>query len=620
MFKVTLTINLTLTGPIVTQSSAPGSWGLDLVAARNAEEKLYLPGTLLVGNLRQAWQELKDAVSGEHWFKPEIDKWLGLRNENDVPKAKQLYFSDLIYQDELVKKGSDALNRIKIDVERGAVDKHQLVLIESPFLTGKEYGFTGTLHFFATNETEIDIIIRHVKAGLNWTAQLGAMRSTGYGRIKRIDYSIIKAVLQKPDPQIKTFNDKRGIVIRPLYPFCITGRPVADNLFESQAIIPGGAILGAIATTWNQLLGNCDGKINSDIGDAQWPMLKKYFSHVRISHALPSTEIGVRPITLPLSLVKLSGDDTLYDVIQLDGPSLINNEAPAFAVDWKDDANTLYDYGWPCLRRKDYGWPQVTKELRTRTRIDPETLRSAENDLFSYEQVVPGILNWNAELDLSLIKDETDRNTVFNELQSLLSQGIAALSKTKTPASIEFLLSPMGATRTSNTSAINGKQWIVTLQTDTLLGAPRDLDESSGQTELTTMYENAWDDLSDKKLKLVRYFARQRLSGGNYRRSVFQAAKNDYRPWLLTEAGSVFLLETAEGASEMDGEDLIKKWLSQGLPLKGLVLEYYGIDPEINKQWQDCPFIAQNGYGEIAVNLQLHTQLKPEHVTCIPVL
>ncbi|MGZ8220958.1 MAG: RAMP superfamily CRISPR-associated protein, partial [Methylobacter sp.] len=418
MIKAIITINLTLTGPILTQSSSPSAWGLDMVAARNTEGYFYLPGTLVVGKLRQAWQELEAAVRDEqNWFTPEFAKWLGEANENDIPNTKQLYFSDLVYQGD--EDSNAVLNRIEIDEERGAVAENQLVVIQSPFLTGDDYLFTGELHFFANNHEEVNKIVRHVEAGLHWTAQLGAMRTVGFGRVKSVTCSTITKELSKPDlpaqlPAVKNFT----LIIRPLYPFCITDKPVADNLFESIYIIPGSVILGSIVTTWNHLCKKSGGRTD-DINDEQRTKLKDYFSSIRISHALPSEEVGTRPISLPLSLVKVPKDDDLYDVILLDKPCLINGETPAFAIDWKEDANS------------DYGWPQITKELRTRTHIDPETLRSADKDLFSYEQIAPKSLNWNAVIDLSRIS-ENDRNAVFSELQSLLSEGIAALSKTKT--------------------------------------------------------------------------------------------------------------------------------------------------------------------------------------------
>jgi hypothetical protein len=87
----------------------------------------------------------------------------------------------------------------------------------------------------------------------------------------------------------------------------------------------------------------------------------------------------------------------------------------------------------------------------------------------------------------------------------------------------------------------------------------------------------------------------------------------------LTEAGSLFLLQPANDVSEDVGKKLIEDWLAHGLPLKGAVLDYYQIDKDESRQWQNCPFIPQNGYGEIAVNLQLDIS-KPVQITPIQVL
>lgn len=635
MFKAVVEIKLELTGPILTQSSEPGAWGLDCVAARNAKGDYYLPGTLLAGKLRQAWEELSDAigefpketldivVEPQRRFEPDLKKWLGTPTENAPPNTKQLFFSDLVYQPKGLEVahlcspesvGADVsdtpqkqdksevltqvLNRIQIDSTRGAVAENQLVMIESPFLPGCDYDFTGELHFFAADQAEINSIVRHVNAGLQWTAQLGALRTVGFGRVKQVQLPSEVKGQALPKPSVEPSSDKLiALSIRPLYPFCIGGKPVADNLFESLDFIPGNVLLGAIATTWNHLCGQSGGLIDEKLKDPERTQLKEHFSKIRISHAFPSENNSVRPVIAPLSIVHIGKDkeDRLYDAILLEEPCLIDNEAPAFAIDWKDKPRQI-------LAQK-LGKPSIKKELRTRTAIDADSLRSADEKLFSYEQIAPENFVWNAQLDLSGIESENDRNQVLAELQSLLTYGIAALGKTKTPADIDWpkIRKPSHA---SDIEAIKGKQWAITLQSDTLLGAPVGLDESSGQRELEKMYKQAWSDLSAKKLQLVRYFAGQRLAGGTYLHHVYQKG-GEYRPWLLTEAGSVFLVELADGASEKEGKDIIENWLTQGLPLAKPVLDYYRITEDKSRQWQHCPYIAQNGYGEIAVNLDL---------------
>jgi hypothetical protein len=97
-----------------------------------------------------------------------------------------------------------------------------------------------------------------------------------------------------------------------------------------------------------------------------------------------------------------------------------------------------------------------------------------------------------------------------------------------------------------------------------------------------------------------------------------QQSKNDnYRPWLLTETGSVFVLQGKEGAHPEEIEDnkkLINRWLSQGLPITESVNKWYRLGDNPSRYWQHTPFVPENGYGEIAVNLQHETvvQLKSE--------
>lgn len=609
MIKATVEIKLTLTGPILTQSSNPGTWGLDIVAARNADDQFYISGTLLLGKLRQAWQELQEAIGAQiEWFNPDFDKWLGKPSDVFFSHTKQLYFSDLIHQSEIK---AETLNRIKIDPERGAVAENQLVIIENPFLVGQDYDFVGALHFFAVNQNEVDNIVRHVEAGLSWTNTYGALRSVGFGRVKNVDCSTSIAPLNSPVDSLLEIPEQIGLSITPLYPFCIGNKRLTDNLFESVATLSGGVILGSIATTWHQISvqSRQQGKKNNtgQINDAHRATLKTHFNLLRITHALPSLNPDSRPVILPLSLVTVADDKTLYDVILLDNPCLINNKPPAFSVDWQDDDDTVHGYGWPNLYRKTCGWDQITKEIRTRMAINPATLRADDDMLFSYEQVVPENFTWNAQVDLSRIPANDDRARVLNELQSLLSQGVAAIGKTKTPAKVTWQ-SSMHSASPSNTKALDNRQWIVTLQTDTLLGSPEGLNESSGQAELHAMYEKVWSDLSNGTLRLIRYFARQSLAGSYARHKLFQD-NAPYKPWLLTEAGSVFLLQAD---NEATGEVLIKSWLAHGLPLTNDVLTYYGIPEDIGSQWQHCPFIPQNGYGEIAVNLAVGERLSPK--------
>ncbi|MGH8556643.1 MAG: RAMP superfamily CRISPR-associated protein [Methylococcales bacterium] len=602
MQNVAMRISLEVTGPLLTQSTDPGELGLDCVVARNKGGTPYLPGTLIVGKLRQALEELQSVANDKvDDFRPQLDRWFGRPSKEFSPNTKQLYFSDFVLQntDNLDKDKDMVRHRIKVDEGSGAVAEHQIVTLENPFVRGETYRFEGTLHFFAPKD-QTDIILRHVKTGFNWLNPVGGMKSIGFGQVVGVDFD----GLQKNDLQASLSlamgsPDRIGLRVRPLYPFCIARARKTDNLFESEAIIPGGAIIGSIATTWNHLFGKHRGIIGEESPDDDRKSLHESFSKLRITHAFPSREPGERPVVAPLSLVKVSGDENYYDVAVVSKPCLIGGKPPDFALDWKDP-EALSEYPWPYLRMKNWAWASPDSELRVRTAIDPDSKRSAKEELFANQQILPNDdIYWYAELDLDRI-DSNERLQTLEQLNALLEFGIAGLGKTKTSVAIEFTAHT--AKFPSHIQPKNG-HWIITLQTDSLIGCPNNLDETAGVRELRAMYRAAWEEFSNGKLDLVRYFARQKLSGGHYQHAVFGNRKgNSYRPWLLTEAGSVFVLKAVDDTTA-DAQALIQDWLCHGLPLAPSTREYHGITEDESKQWKDCPYIAQNGYGEIAVNI-----------------
>ena len=617
MLKVSLRITLTLEGPLLTQSSSPSTQGLDAVVCRNHKDEACLPGTLISGKLRQAWEELDNASERQTWFQPRMDEWLGKRTEYDMPRRKQLFLSDFVLESEQNALEQEAIrHRITIDPERGAIEEQQLVMIENPFISGRQYRFSGDVHFFSPSDEEANSLIRHILAGFKWFSQIGAMRTVGFVRVVKAELAEpVKGFLPEPVraaglPE----NNRISLRIEPQYPFCLAGK-LTENQFESEAIISGGALLGSIATTWSHLTGQQVNEVSA-INDPARQELKENFNRLRINHAFPGDSgcEGKRPVVAPLSLVRFGKEKTLYDVARLNNPCLlkIDQQAypPSFAVDWKDDESTLKGYPWPYLRRPEWGWAKLDTELRVRTAIDRKSLRSADEQLFSYERIIPDGTCWYTELDLSGIT-ESKRGAVLAQLRSLLAQGIIALGKTKTPAKITFTEEPIDSVvAVANPEPINDDQWIITLQTDTLLGSPEKLNETSGRDELQAMYQQAWAELSGNTLRLEkdRYFARQKLFGGKYRHKMSRKQQDDvpYRPWLLTEAGSVFVLRAVDKGIKgiTAAQKKITEWLACGLPLSPAVCQCYGISEDPEQQWRQTPFIPQNGYGEIAVNMQ----------------
>jgi len=141
-------------------------------------------------------------------------------------------------------------------------------------------------------------ICRHVEAGLKWTTQMGAYRSIGFGRLRQVHicrpvlsgYSAVGAGLSS--------CASLDIVLQPESAFCIAKKPVADNLFESEEIIPGAAILGSIASTWKSLAGAAVEQVN-ELDDSERNELRQYFNDLRVTHAFPSANRLVRPVVPP---------------------------------------------------------------------------------------------------------------------------------------------------------------------------------------------------------------------------------------------------------------------------------------------------------------------------------
>lgn len=580
-----LKIDLILQGPVLSHSTAVGASGVSSPFARNSKDEYYLPGTLIKGRLRQAWNELHSAVGST--FQPSLTNLLG--ESSDHPQARptavdplrgSLYFDDFTNQ---AKDREDTRYRIGIDAERGAVKKGFYQVLDAPYKVGESVKFSGTIRFSAPDVTSANNIKREIEIGLRWITSLGAERSVGFGRLLDVKVSA---------PQQATIATKQSatgatalsLKLSPNAPFCLSRRRIDPNLFESDTIIAGAAIKGSLAGSWRALLGESPNGVITPTLDASRLELCRNFEKIRFTHAFPAGQ-AARPVIAPLSLVK--ADKKLYDVAQSAGPLLLKNEkdelvAPAFAVDWKSDSDV----------QQMFGWAELDRELRVRTAIDADRRKAKDEQLFAYEKIVPKDVNWYCQIDLGAVPDE-ERRQCEGQLLDLLSNGLRAIGKTKARVTVEVNSVAIPASHPSK-AAPREEVWIVTLQTPALV-----CDQAAViQLGLFEAYQNVFSQLSNNALTLQHFFAQQSLAGGNYLWKRFQPSR-DYSPWLLTNAGSVFVLKAVMG-KESEGQKCIDQWLAYGLPLPQWAADRYG------NHWTTCPFLPEGGYGEIAVNLDVH--------------
>ncbi len=622
MRLVTLSIRLTLQGPVLTASSAPGAPGVDTAAAKTTREDgehWMLPFSLVRGRVRESLEQLG---STDPTLLSAIDTWFGPRQGSGDPAggAWEPQRGHLVFSDFIGPRASAAatMTSIRTDAERQAVDTGAMHVFDKPFAPGAEVEFTGEVSFFAEDEHELATVQGLVTQGLAWTTMFGAQEGVGFGVNRGV--AVTATCTEIVPPQSQRSEQELWFSLQFTDPFCIAKRRVSDNVFESADVIPGGVLKGTLATMLKSLLGeealSSGGRSLPESADA-WRPLCRHFDALSFSHARPvkPAEAGAAPsmpTQPPLSLVLSRDGKTRRDAALYDGAFLLKTSvgeagnaseemaAPRFAVDWKSAEVDSTE--------ADFSIVHPQREVRVHTAIDPEARRALDEKLFAYEMVVPFGFLWVWRADLRGV-DDSERAAVAGALGGLLEQiGLHGLGKSKARAKVHPHVRP--GDRGTGPGPIDGKLWVLTLQTPALLCDPAELDEKSGDVQLRNAYEAAWSGLSagpDKMptLRLVRFFASQTLAGG-YLTHRFQKGK-PYNPFLLTDAGSVFVLEqTGEG----DAAAFIREWTTRGLPLPPTVCARFG------GTWQENPFLREHGYGEVVVNQRCHLDLRPTPGEC----
>jgi len=239
---------------------------------------------------------------------------------------------------------------------------------------------------------------------------------------------------------------------------------------------------------------------------------------------------------------------------------------------------------------------------------DPKPGAEPEGKLFAWEMVHPFTIDetgnekpvvWRSRVDLAGV-NEQDRAEVAQQLAELLSV-LSFVSKTKAACDVEVEAVLPGDSQILGSLELEASDSTVALvlQTPTLLCDPRFQDVNGipksgalGLEELHKLYAAAWLQLSEGALCLKHFFASQSLAGGEYLHRRFRKGK-PYTPWLLTDAGSVFVFEVknAEGAKTK-----LSEWIEKGLPLPA-----WGEGPW-QSDWRRNPFVRENGFGEIAIH------------------
>jgi len=586
-----LKVELTLLGPILTQSSVAGEPGIDAPVARDAFGRVMLPYSLVKGKILDAFRDLRPND-------PTIMNWIGVPSDEGAyePERGRLSFTDFTTKTAERKQDDHdgIIERIQIDANTGSVAGRMLAMLEAPYGYNEPVLFEGFVGFIA-DDAEATIIQQELKQAFDWVSSYGAMRTVGFGRKQSVELksqpATTKAVTK---PAEKAVLPLRFHLDRPL---CIVGRKHSGNHFESLEHIPGSVLKGAAARLILDLNSSKSKFIDSKNPEKRFGLICKHFESIRFGEAklMGKGEGQRRPVVPPLSLVVTPTDKvSFFDVALLEAPQLINGASPAFQPDWKEE---------DCINvSKAFGTVKASKERRIRTAIDPEKWQALDRSLFSFDLVLPETPEhkcvWEGTIGLNEIPSQ-EHLLLRNELLELLSGGLTNIGKTRAIAEVEWLPNRTAPSMNSNISLPDDLH-IITLQTDFLMTNP----ETLQKRDLQKAYEEFWQDVSGKKLDLVRFFAKQSLHGGFIAQ---RANQQQYKPFLLTERGSVFVLRSYD---PKEAQKLLDSWTETGLPMAPWVSVYYGSP---NKPlWMTCPLLPHVGFGEIVVDLECHKTKRPQ--------
>jgi len=226
--------------------------------------------------------------------------------------------------------------------------------------------------------------------------------------------------------------------------------------------------------------------------------------------------------------------------------------------------------------------------VHTHTAIASDTQRAQDGQLFSMEVIEVEGYQWLANINCEQLPE-----TARSELWELLHTGLHGLGKTKATATITCDPEPYKFPVTVNQlPEKTGETFVLMLQTAALLLPPLENDALT----LHQRYAATWKNLFNDSVDLSHFYAQQRLVGGGYLQERFWKARKIYHPEILTTAGSVFIF-TVKALDKV--KCCLETWLETGLPQHP--------NTPGGENWQENPYIAANGYGEIVINPQWQT-------------
>lgn len=604
-----LPVTITIAAPYATRAHVTGGFGIDLPLARDARNRLILPGSHVLGKLVEATRELHELLPGPEGdgYKadleslhaassqtPDAERNTGTDKTTGREARRNLGASDFV----LERKGDRDVPRTRIarDNVTGTVAEGMMQVIEQPFAPGEDLVFTGELRMIGPLDKKQ---IARLRRALQFVTQFGGMRTVGFGVARKVAIDAPKPV----PAAAKVSAGARRLQLRLRFKdaFCAGEARNSPNTYVSAGYVPGGVIKGAIARqvlAASGLSGTLEPAIRDRLPKDLQPLADGYESIV-IRHATPvarddSARARQRPDSL--AAIETANGITIVDLAGLDRPQdacLISGQMPLGRFDWKGKHGDACDKLFP--KREE-----PRKELRVRTQIDRDNRAAKTNRLFGVEYTLVHTHDFLSEIEVPA--------GMAGALAVALQSGLGGIGRGGAYA--EATLAETGGNPPLRPDAGNSRV-VLTLASLALLRSP-----DSGP-DLRGAYEAAFREIGlPEEWSLTAVFAQERLAGGAFFLNRLQD-KSGYRPWLLTTPGATFVFDRKEG-----NQPLPAYWFDSGLKLPASVLGFHGLNgvPDL---WRYCPYLPENGYGEITLPAQTldgklpHLGLVPSNVEFI---
>ncbi|MEM9733165.1 MAG: RAMP superfamily CRISPR-associated protein [Pseudomonadota bacterium] len=590
-------VKLCLKSPFLFQGLTNARLGIDSAYLRDEKDMPLIPDTQIRGVLRHACTTLAKATDGAVINHQEIDALFGQSSDagdpeagTDMPLRACAIFSDLTAS---IPPQNGHTTRIEIDDEKGRVKDGALQVIELAYPFGQKVVFEGSLIVRHKPGLDADRVEKALNKALALIPCIGSLKSVGFGEVIAEENALEKQPRNtfslKPTMTDRPFGSDRKLCEMTLdRPLLVNASRIAENVFQSDSIIPGAAIKGALA----QRLAFAG--MNTDDGGP----LATALAALRLSHAFPVavTSKGIQPLdhALPASLqVVKSADGALrfHDAITLPKGEacLIGGQLPDFAASAKDrvQAQVRDLLGMGVLET-----PSLN---RTHVMIGPDTWSAVDGKLYvtrrrSHRSANGSDQIWTFTADFGAVEDEGAKAL----LCAALTGPLDGLGRSASTATIHQ--SDLTEDLPTAEALLKQDHLDIRLLSPAILTDP----QMEHADNIWHAHARYFEDNLDGT-ELFNQFASRELVGGYVAVRHRPYGRGTYYPYVVTRPGSVFRLRLPSEAAAR----AMAHALRYGLPV-----------PPLNGHkttWKTCGYQPENGYGAIALHQQLWTAHQSAH-------